>query len=113
MNLFRNLSIRGKIFMIALVFFALEVIIAVVGITFLASMNRILKNIVNVETRRVELTSNINRNLLAIQSAKRGMVMAQSKEALDQFSADISARCRTEANGNRIGCKIDRRRYSS
>ncbi len=90
MNFFKNMSIRGKIISILLMFCILETAIALVGINFLHMINTNLNHIVAVETVRIKLAERLNSNLLEIHRAEKNLILSHTQEDIELFSRNIS-----------------------
>ena len=89
MNIFRNLSVRGKIVSTFLFVIILEVILLLVAISFLNGFNGRLNRLVDVQAEKVKLAARINRNLVEIHRAEKNLILSDTRKEMDEYAAGI------------------------
>jgi methyl-accepting chemotaxis protein len=94
-------SIKTKLIVSYSFLILLLSIIAWSGITGMSSINKLLKGAVDVSAEKVKLSARINQNVLAISRAEKNIILAQTKEEMDVFSANTATE-NTEMTERRI-----------
>lgn len=89
MNLFKNLSVRGKIISTVFLVIILEVIVLLVAISFLNSFNSKLNSLVDLDAEKIKLAARINRNLVEIHRTEKNLILSDTKKGIDEYSASI------------------------
>ncbi|HEV56780.1 MAG TPA: hypothetical protein ENN87_04695, partial [Phycisphaerales bacterium] len=86
----KNLSLRAKLFLVLGILGTVSIAVAVIGMTKLAGMNERFNEVVDNRAREVELSAQIENDLLAIMRAERNMILATTQAEMDQYEAAIT-----------------------
>jgi methyl-accepting chemotaxis protein len=81
----KNLQIRTKLFAVLGLLAVVAVIITAVGVLKLGAINDQLNNIVTTTAKQQVVAARCNQDLLKIHRAEKNMILADTKEAMDQY----------------------------
>lgn len=88
----RAMSLSAKLYMVIGVLSLVTLMIGGLGLLKLSDMNVRLSQVIDITSRRIELTGTINQELIAVHRAEKNVILSDTAEALETWTASARTR---------------------